>query len=159
MVGVLLVLVGLSETVGRIVPLVVRRHRASRASVVRLVVAGTVVEALVFALWPLTAWTLAGLVLDRVPHGGAPTWTVGSLAPLLLTGILAFPLLGPALHLFVLALAGMALAGDLAAETGLGWWSALAAVGVAALVLTGLLRAVRRGVGAWGSVREPEWAL
>jgi hypothetical protein len=157
-VWALLVVAGLSETAGRIVPLVVRRHHASRASVIRLLLAGTVVEAMVFALWPLVGWILAESVRDGPPYGAAPTWTTGSAAPLLLTGTLAFPLLGPALHFVVLVLAGTALAGDLAAASRLDWWSALACVACSGVVLAVLVGCVRRSVGAWGSAEERVWA-
>ena len=150
--GVLLGLAGLSETLGRIVPLVSRRHRASRATVVRLLIAGAVVQALVFAVWPLLAWTVAGLVpLGAAGPGSAPGWTAGSVAPLLFCAVLAFPLLGPALHLVVLVLAGIALSDQLAAA-GTAWWAAAGCVAVAAGVLALLLVAIRRAVGAWGAV-------
>ncbi len=148
--GVLLVLAGLSETLGRILPLVARRHRASRASLVRLLIAGTVIQALVFATWPLLAWTLAGLVPAGGP-GAVPAWTAGSVVPLLFCAVLAFPLLGPALHLGVLVLAGVALTGQLAAS-GTGWWAAAGSVAVAGGVLALLLVVIRRAVGAWGAV-------
>ncbi len=156
-VWALLLLAGLSETAGRIVPLVVRRHHASRGSVIRLVLAGTVVEAMVFALWPLTGWVLAGLVVHRSPYGVAPVWTTGSVAPLLLAGTLAFPLLGPALHVVVLAVAGTALTGDLAVAANLDRWPALACVACSGLFLAVLVGAVRRAVGAWGSAQDGAW--
>lgn len=158
MVWVLLVFAGLSETVGRILPLIVRHHRASRALLIRLLITGTLVEALVFALWPTTAWFLAGAIVAGLPPGAAPTWTAGGAVPLLLTGILAFPLLGPALHLVVLILAGAALADQLAAATELGGWPAIACVAGSGMLLAFLLAMVRRVVGAWGASPEPEWA-
>lgn len=158
-VWVLLLFAGLSETTGRLLPLVVRRRRASRASVIRLLIAGTIVQALVFALWPLTAWLLAVLTVRGVPDHSTVTWTVGSAAPLLLTGVLSFPLLGPALHFVVLVVAGAALSGDLAALSGSGWWAAVGCVVGAGLILAVLLGSVRRAVAAWTSVEEPEWSL
>ncbi|MDT7744538.1 MAG: hypothetical protein QOE59_3616 [Actinomycetota bacterium] len=153
--GVLLVLAGLSETLGRIVPLVARRHRATRATVVRLLVLGTGIQALVFAAWPLLARTLTCLVrlgtIDGSTVASAPGWTAGSLAPLLFCAVLAFPLLGPALHLLVLVLAGIALSEQLVAA-GTGWWEAACCVAVAGGGLALLLAAARRAVGAWGAV-------
>lgn len=150
--GLLLGIAGLSETVGRIVPLVARRHRASRATVVRLLIAGTVVQALVFAVWPLLARTVAGVLpLGAAGPAAAPGWTAGSIAPLLFCAVLAFPLLGPALHLVVLVLAGIALSDQLA-SAGAGWWAAAGCVAVAAAALALLLGAIRRGVGGWGVV-------
>lgn len=157
LVWILLVLAGLSESAGRMLPILARRHSASRGSVIGLVLLGAVVETLVFAVWPLTASTFAGLTVAGARPAAA--WTVGSAAPLLLSGVLAVPLVGPNLHRAVLVLAGVGLAGVLAASGGLGWWPALGCVAGSGVVLAALLAAVRRSVGAWGSVPEPEWAL
>jgi hypothetical protein len=154
--GVLVVLAGLSETVGRIVPLVARRHHATRATVIRLLAGGTVIQALLFAAWPLLAWTLAGLI-HLGPVGGslaAPGWTAGSAAPLLFCAVFAFPLLGPALHVVVLALAGLALSEQLAAG-GSDWWPAVGCVAAAAVLLALVLGGIRRAVGSWGAVPLP----
>ena len=68
--------------------------------------------------------------------------------------MLAFPLLGPALHVVVLVLAGLALTDHLAA-IGPGWWPAAASVAVAGVVLALVLSGIRRVVGAWGAVPFP----
>jgi len=151
--AVVLVLAGLSETVGRILPLVARRHRATRATVIRLLVAGTVIQALLFGSWPLLAWTVAGL-LDPGPAGPAPAWTAGGLVPLLFCAVYAFPLLGPALHLLVLGLAGIALSEQLAAA-GPGWWPAVGCVAGAGGLLALVLAGIRRAVGSWGAAPLP----
>lgn len=98
---VLLLFAGLSEAAGRILPLVSRRPGMSRTFVAGLLVAAGLVEATVFALWPLTAWTLAELVLSTPPPGTGLEWTPSLVAPLVLSAVLAFPLLGPLLHLVV----------------------------------------------------------
>ena len=145
-----LVLAGLSESAGRLLPVVARRRPVSHAGVVVLLLAGGAVEALVFTLWPLTAWSLAELVLGRDPMG-PPAWTVATAAPLVLAAVLAFPFLGPMLHLGVLAAAGSGLAGLLAAAYGAGVETAAAVVGVAGVVLGLTVEAVRRAVSVRGA--------
>ncbi|WP_026365857.1 hypothetical protein [Promicromonospora sukumoe] len=142
-VVVLLVLAGLSESAGRVLPLVARRPRLSPGFLVLLMTTGTVVEGTVVALWPLTAWTLAELVGGPLA-GPALTWTPALVAPMLLAAVLAFPLLGPALHLLLVVGVGAGLAGPLAAASGLGWWAAAACVAGAGLGLAGAVEVVRR---------------
>ncbi|MEU4420866.1 hypothetical protein AB0F81_09580 [Actinoplanes sp. NPDC024001] len=143
-VVVLLLLAGLSESAGRVLPVVARRSGASRGGAIGLMLFGAVVEATVFAVWPLLAWTLAG-------SAGPPlTWTPGLIAPLLLAAILAFPLLGPALHLLLLIGVGVGLAGALESEAA-GWWVAVAGVGLALTV-----EGVRRLVGRVTRIAVPE---
>ena len=114
--------------------------------------AGALVEGAVFAIWPLTAWAFAQLVLTASPAGDtAPTWTPALIAPLVLAAILAFPLLGPLLHLLLLVGVGAGLAGPVAAATGLGWWAAAACVAVAGVGLALAVKAVRRVVAAIGA--------
>lgn len=145
----ILLLAGLSESVGRILPLVARRPPTSPAGVVILLVAGTAVEALVFTLWPLAAWSLAGLVLDDGPTG-PPSWTAATAAPLVLAAVLAFPFLGPLMHLGVLIAAGAGLAGQLASASGVTKWVGAIFVALAAIVLAVTVEAVRRTVAMWG---------
>ncbi|MFD8844634.1 hypothetical protein ACFV05_20545, partial [Streptomyces pseudogriseolus] len=57
----LVLLAGLSEAAGRILPLVARRPEVSPPVVAGLLLTGTAVESAVVALWPLTAFTLAEL--------------------------------------------------------------------------------------------------
>lgn len=143
----LLLLAGCSEAAGRILPLLVRRPGLSRTAVAGRLLSGGLVEGAVFALWPLTAWTLAG----AAPSSSAFLWTPGLLAPLALTAVLAFPMLGPLLHLLLFAGVGAGLAGPLAAATGLGWWFAAGYLAVAgtglALAVAGVRRLVVR-IGA-----------
>lgn len=110
-VVVLLLFAGLSEAAGRIVPLVSRRPGMSRTFVAGLLLAAGLVEAAVFALWPLTAWTLAELVLSSPPPGAELVWTPSLLVPLVFSAVLAFPLLGPMLHLLLFVGVGAGLAG------------------------------------------------
>jgi hypothetical protein len=148
--GLVLAGAGLSETAGRLVPLLARRHRAaSHTAVLALLLTGTVVQALVFAAWPLVAARATGLVTGG--PAATATWTAGSAAPLLLCAILAFPLLGPALHVVVLGVAGIDLAGQIAATTGVAWWPALAGVAATGVMLALLLGGIRRAVGAPGT--------
>jgi hypothetical protein len=156
-VVVLLLFAGLSEAAGRMLPLIARRSGASRTGVVGLLLSGALVEGTVFALWPLTAWTLARLVLPAPQPGVvAPTWTPGLIAPLVLAAVLAFPLLGPLLHLLLLMGVGAGLAGPLAAATGLGWWTAAGCLAIAGAGLALAVEAVRRLVGTIGATGAAE---
>ncbi|ANB04387.1 hypothetical protein SAM40697_0425 [Streptomyces ambofaciens] len=140
----LLMLAGLSEALGRVTPVAVRRPGLPRSRIVRLMLAGAVVEGAVFALWPLTAWTLAELLLPSPPPGGGLEWTPGLIIPLALSAVLAFPLLGPLLHLLLFLGVGAGLTGPLSAETDLGWWPAAGCVAVAGVVLGVTVEGVRR---------------
>lgn len=140
----LLVLVGLSEAAGRLLPLIARRPGVSRRFVVSLLTAGTIIDGTVFALWPLGSWTLAGLVRpESVQDGTVLAWTPGLLAPLLFCAVLAFPLLGPLLHLLLCVGVGAGLASSLAAETGLDWLVAAGYVTVAGLGLALTVQGIR----------------
>ncbi|WP_105969019.1 hypothetical protein [Streptomyces geranii] len=152
----LLLIAGLSEAAGRIVPLVSRRPGMSRTFVAGLLVAAGLVEATVFALWPLTAWTLAELVLSSAPPGSGLEWTPGLVAPLVLSAVLAFPLLGPFLHLVVFVGVGAGLADPLATATGLGWWSAAGCVALAGAGLGVTVEGVRRLVVRLSATRPTE---
>ncbi|WP_351237309.1 hypothetical protein [Streptomyces sp. NPDC002133] len=143
-VVVLLLFAGVSEAAGRILPLVSRRPGMSRTFTIGLLLPAGLVETAVFALWPLSAWTLAELVLSSPPAGTGLVWTPGLLAPLVLAAVLAFPLLGPFLHLLLFVGVGAGLAGPLATATGLGWWSAAGCVAVAGVGLGVAVEAVRR---------------
>ncbi|MCF6102702.1 hypothetical protein [Mesorhizobium muleiense] len=150
-VAVLLVLAGLSESAGRVLPLVARRPKLSPRLVAGLMVTGTVVEGTVIALWPLAAWTVADLVQPVVAPDAAPlpsttglVWTPAQVAPLLLAAVLAFPLLGPFLHMLLMAGVGAGLAGPLAAASGLGWWTAVGCIAVAGVGLAVTVEVVRR---------------
>ncbi|MFB4315893.1 hypothetical protein [Actinomadura sp. 21ATH] len=144
LVAVLLLAAGLSEAAGRILPLVSRRSGMSPHIMVGLLLIGAVVESAVIALWPVTAWALAGLVASAPPPGPAPSWTPGLIAPLLLAAVLAFPLLGPLLHLLLLVGVGAGLAAPLAAAAGLGWWAAAGCLALAGFGLAAAVDAVRR---------------
>ncbi|XVV08946.1 hypothetical protein ACQP2X_29350 [Actinoplanes sp. CA-131856] len=139
-VAVILLLAGLSEALGRVLPVVARRSGASRAAAAGLLLFGAVVDATVFTLWPLTAGTLLGLD----PGDAVRLWTPGLAAPLLLAAVLAFPLLGPLLHFLLLVGVGAGLAGALEAATGQGWWTAAGCVALAGVGLALAVEAVRR---------------
>ncbi|WP_433782116.1 hypothetical protein ACQPX6_19640 [Actinomycetospora sp. CA-101289] len=152
LVAAVLVGAGFSETVGRVLPLLVRRHGASPGALARLLVAGTVVEAAVFALWPLAAGALARVGGGAGVAVGTVSWTVAGALPLLLCAVLAFPLLGPALHLAVIVGVGAGLADRLVAA-GAGWWPAVGGVVAAAAGLALLLGGLRRVVATVGARR------
>lgn len=118
--------------------------RVPRSRIVRLVLAGAVVEGAVFALWPLTAWTLAELLPASPSPGDGLDWTPGLVTPLVLSAVLAFPLLGPLLHLLLFVGVGAGLTGPLSAATGLGWWTAAGCVAVAGVALGVTVEGVRR---------------
>jgi hypothetical protein len=146
---VLLLIAGLSEAAGRVLPLVARRPGMSRPLVAGLLLAGGLIEAAVIALWPLTAWTLAELVMPTAaPDTAGLVWTTGLIAPLMLAAILAFPWLGPLLHLLLLIGVGAGLAGSLAAATELAWMVAAGCVAVAGIGLALAVDVVRRLVAA-----------
>ncbi|WP_399894359.1 hypothetical protein ACGH7X_37175 [Streptomyces sp. BBFR51] len=152
----LLLLAGLSEAAGRIMPLLVRRPGVSRRNVAGLMLTGAVVEGAVFALWPLTALTVAELLLSTPPPGGELVWTPALVAPLTLAAVLAFPLLGPLLHLLLYVGVGAGLTGPLASVTGLGWWTAAGCVATAGVALGGTVEGVRRLVVRLSATRTPE---
>jgi hypothetical protein len=156
LVVVLLLFAGLSEAAGRILPLLARRPGMSGRLVAGSLLAAGLVEAAVFALWPLTAWTLAELVMSTPPSGDGLEWTPGLVAPLVLSAVLAFPLLGPLLHLLLLVGVGAGLADPLAAATGLGWWSAAGCGAGAGAGLGVAVEAVRRLVVRISAPRTPE---
>lgn len=151
--GVLLLVAGFSEALGRILPLVARRRQVSGTALIRLLTAGTLVQASVFFAWPVVAWTFAALTrpgpVGQSVSPSAPAWTAGSVAPLLFCAVLAFPLLGHALHALVLLFAGLALVERLGAG-GIAWWPAAGCVAVAGVGLALVLGGVRRVVATWG---------
>ncbi|MBX7554563.1 hypothetical protein ABZX95_32585 [Streptomyces sp. NPDC004232] len=155
-VVVLLVLAGLSEAVGRILPLVARRPGMSRTFVAGLLLPSGLVQGAAFALWPPTASTLAGLVHSPRPPGGGLVWTPALVTPLVLAAVVAFPLLGPLLHLLLLVGVGAGMAAPLAAATGLGWWAAAGCVAVSGAGIGFAVEAVRRLVVAVSATRAPE---
>lgn len=158
LVPVLVVAAGLSEAAGRLLPLVSRRPGMSRTSVVGLLCTGAIVEGAVVALWPLTAQATGELLSPSVESSDSRlAWSAGSVAPLLLAAIIAFPLLGPLLHLVLLATVGAGLATTLADASGVRWEVACVHVGIAGLVLAAGVAVVRRlvaGILAAGD-REP----
>ncbi|SNT60692.1 hypothetical protein SAMN05421812_112158 [Asanoa hainanensis] len=157
LVVVLLLLAGLSEAVGRVLPVVAARSGVSRTRAVGLISAGAVVEAAVFALWPLSAWAVAMLIQPTA--GQEPlAWEPGLVAPLLLAAVLAFPLLGPFLHLALFIGVGAGLTTALAPLTGLGWWTAAGCVAVAGVGLGVTVEVVRR-IAAWLNTAPAREAL
>jgi hypothetical protein len=151
----LLLFAGMSEAAGRVLPVVARRSGVSRTRAVSLMLAGAVVEGAVFALWPLSAWTLAELLLPAAPSDETVlVWTPALAAPLLLAAVLAFPLLGPLLVLLVGVGTGLTTA--LATVAGLGWWVAAGCVAVAGIGLVVAVEAVRRLVTRLNTTRALE---
>ncbi|WP_433310461.1 hypothetical protein ACQP0U_22700 [Micromonospora sp. CA-269861] len=154
-VAILLLVAGLSEAAGRLLPVVARLSGVSPARVVGLLLAGAIVDGAVFALWPLSAWAVAGLVLPTAPSD-ALVWTPGLAVPLVLAGVLAFPLLGPLLHLLLMVGVGAGLAGALATLAGVGWWEAAGCVAIAGVGLGVSVEGVRRLVVKLNSTRAVE---
>ncbi|GIF69947.1 hypothetical protein Ais01nite_79820 [Asanoa ishikariensis] len=158
-VVILLLLAGLSEAVGRVLPVVAARSGVSRTRAIGLITAGAVVEAAVFALWPLSAWAVAMLILPPgTEDGAALVWSPGLVAPLLLAAVLAFPLLGPFLHLALFVGVGAGLTTALAPLVGLGWWTAAGCVAVAGVGLGVTVEVVRR-LAAWLNTAPAREAL
>ncbi len=153
---VLLLIAGLSEAAGRVLPLIARRPQMSRTLVIGLLLTGALIEAAVIALWPRTARTLADLMLPTASNAVVLEWTPGLIAPLVLAAILAFPMLGPLFHLLLLMGVGATLAGHLADGTGLGWWSAAACVAAAGGGLAVAVEIVRRLVATILAAGVPE---
>lgn len=155
-VSALLFVAGLSEAAGRLLPLVARRHEVSKRLLLGLLVAGALVEGAVFGLWPLTASTIAGQAPGAGNRVGGLAWTPALIAPLVLAGVLAFPLLGPMLHLVLLLGVGASLVDPLAAATGLEWGSAATCVALAGVGLASVVAAVRRLVATLIAAGIPE---
>ncbi|MBB6569766.1 hypothetical protein [Kribbella sandramycini] len=141
MVAVLILIAGLSESAGRVLPLVARRPGMSKPVVAGLLLTGGLVEATVITLWPRFARSVAELLADG---GGSFAWTPGLVAPLVLAGVLAFPWLGPLLHFALLTAVGATLAGPLAAATGVNWWAAAGILALTAVLLALAVDIVRR---------------
>ena len=156
LVAALLLLAGLSEAVGRLLPVVSRRPGASERFVIVSLATGALVEAAVFTSWPWVSELLAAQFAggDDV----AVEWTPRTVAPLLLTAILAFPLIGPFLHTLLISGVGIRLAQVLHAESDTGWWPALACVAAAGIGLTLAVTAIRWGV-AWAITPRTRTAL
>lgn len=163
-VFVLLILAGLSESAGRLLPLVARMPRRSPRLVAGMMICGTVVEGTLFALWPLAAWAIAAFVQPVVradatplPWAAALEWSPNLVAPLLLTAVLAFPLLGPFLHFLLVTGVGAGLAGALAAVSGLDWWTAAGCAAVSGIGLAATVEAIRRLIARIvAGAQEPE---
>lgn len=148
-VAILLALAGLSESAGRVLPLVARRPKLSPRLLVALMATATVVEGTVMALWPLAASTVAGLVKEFVVADASQVkvelaWTPALVAPLLFGGVLAFPLLGPFMHFVLVAAVGVSLAAPLAASSGLGWWTATCCIFVTGAGFAASVELLRR---------------
>jgi hypothetical protein len=145
LVVVLQLIAGLSESAGRILPLIAHHPNVSRSHAILLLLTGAVVEGAVFTLWPLTAWTLADLMPSAPPSSAAaPEWTPSLAAPLVFSAVIAFPLLGPLLHLLLFVGVGAGLVAPLAATTGLDWWHAAGCVTIAGVGLAAAVEGVRR---------------
>ncbi|MCY1137154.1 hypothetical protein OWR29_04025 [Actinoplanes sp. Pm04-4] len=135
-VVVLLVLAGLSEAAGRVLPVVAGRSGATRTGTAGLLLTGTVIDGVMIALWPVLASVLAG--------ADTMVWSASLVAPLLLAAVLAFPLLGPALHGLLVVGVGAGLTGALATSAGIGWWQAAGWVALAGVGLAAAVTGVRR---------------
>jgi hypothetical protein len=144
-VTALVLVAGLSEAAGRLLPVIARRAGTPPRTLGALLVVGGLVEAAMIALWPATAWVVAGWVAP-VGDGGL-TWSATEVAPLVLAGVIAFPLLGPALHLALLLGVGAGLASALAGAGDLDWAVSAGCVAVAAVGWVLAVEALRRLFG------------
>ncbi len=154
-----ILLAGLSEAAGRLLPVVSRRSSTSVRIVAGLLVAGAFIEATVIALWPVVASSLAHYLLPTdAPEARPIGWTADVAAPLVMAAILALPLLGPPLHLMLLCGVGATLAGPLADASGLSWGAAAGCLAVAGIALAATAGIVRRLVARAiaGSAPEPD---
>ncbi|QGM05643.1 hypothetical protein [Stenotrophomonas maltophilia] len=152
-VALLLALAGISASTGRVLPLLARRNALTLRLLVALMLTGALVEAAVFALWPLMAWVVADLAqpfiapgVPALPSSIGFTWTPSLILPLLLAAILAFPLLGHLLHALVLIVAGARMITPLASASGLGWWDAALCMAMAVIWLELIVELLRRGI-------------
>jgi len=136
----LLLIAGLSESAGRILPLISRRASTTRVLVPKpilfgLLITGGVIDSAIFLVWPAWASTLA----SRFASGSTPnpgvSWTAELAAPLILCAIIGLPLIGPALHALVLLGVSLSLINVLARDTAMPWATAAASVAVAGLGL------------------------
>lgn len=144
--AVLLLLAGLSEAVGRLLPLASRRPGGSPRFAVISLATGALVEGAIFSSWPWVASQLAERLV--VGDGASVEWTPRLVAPLLLAAILAFPMIGPLLHVALVTGVGISLGQVLNAESDIGWPTALACVAAAGIGLTITVTLVR-WVVAW----------
>ncbi len=146
-VAILLLVAGLSEAAGRLLPVVARLSGVSPVRVVsRWLLDGRRRRRRgVRALAAVRVGRSPVLVLPTAPSDEAAlVWTPGLVAPLVLAAVLAFPLLGQLLHLLLMVGVGAGLAGALATAAGVGWWEAAGCVAIAGVGLGVSVEAVRR---------------
>jgi|GEM_PF-2554887 len=136
----LLLIAGLSESAGRMLPLISRRASTTRSHVPKpivfgLLITGGAIDAAIFLVWPTWASALASrLGADSAPSPGV-SWTAELAAPLILCAIIGLPLIGPALHALVLLGVSLSLSIVLARDSAMPWGGAAASVAVAGLGL------------------------
>ncbi|HTN54783.1 MAG TPA: hypothetical protein VLZ82_01270 [Microbacterium sp.] len=136
----LLLIAGLSESAGRILPLISRRASLTRSHVPKpivfgLLLTGGVIDSVVFLVWPGWASALAfRFGAGPMPSPGV-SWTAELAAPLILCAIICLPLIGPALHALVLLGVALSLMVVLTRETGISWITAAASVAIAGIGL------------------------
>lgn len=141
---VLLLLAGLSEAAGRVVPLIARRPDCPRTMTTGVLLVDALVEASAIALWPLATWAFVEQAMPTSPSSSGLVWTPGLLAPLLLAGVLALPMLGPTLHFILFAAVGVGLASALSATSDVAWWPAAGCVATAGVSLACAVALLRR---------------
>jgi hypothetical protein len=141
---VLLLLAGLSEAAGRVVPLIARRPDCPRRLTAGVLLVDASVEASAIALWPLAATAFVDQALPTSQSASGLVWTPGLLAPLLLAGVLALPMLGPLLHFMLFVGVGVGLAGTLSAAGNVAWLPAAGCVATAGISLACAVALLRR---------------
>jgi hypothetical protein len=144
----LLLLAGLSEAAGRVVPLIARRPDCSRTLTAGVLLVDASVEASAIALWPLVTGAFVAHPMPTSLSSSLPSsglgWTPGLLAPLLLAGVLALPMLGPLLHFVLFVGVGVGLADALSAAGDVAWWSAAGCVATGGVTLACTVALLRR---------------
>lgn len=148
----LLILAGLSESAGRILPLLSRRANSSRAEVPKpilfgLLLTGALIDGTVFALWPVGASLLAPLLGAKATGASPVAWNESLVAPLVVAAIIAFPLVGPLLHGLLIFGVGLGLLDQLLDNTAMPWPAAAASIAIAGIGLAASVGLVRTLVG------------
>lgn len=148
----LLILAGLSESAGRILPLLSRRASSSRAEIPKpilfgLLLTGAVIDGFVFALWPVCASLIAPYLGAAATATPAVSWTESLVAPLVVAAIIAFPLIGPLVHGLLIFGVGLGLLDQLLDSTGMSWPAGAACITVAGVGLAASVGLVRMLVG------------
>lgn len=147
----LLLIAGLSESAGRMLPLISRRAATTRSHVPKpiifgLLFTGGAIDSAIFLVWPAWASALASRFGAGSTVSPGVSWTAELAAPLILCAIIGLPLIGPALHALVLLGVSLSLITVLARATAMPWGGAAASVAVAGIGLAASVAVLRWSV-------------